>query len=359
MADGSNGRTKRQQRALERAIGTLNIGASSINRAMDLSAMASAAKMTSLFDQEQSKVSRSVAAFEATIVSMREQSKVSRSIAAFEATIASMREQSKVSRSVAAFEATIASMREQSKVSRSVAAFEATIASIRRGAAPAIPPSLMKPLDFPAPTPLPGLERMVEMNRRMVASLSEKCPAPPPLSAPLGRQFAQFEGIANPSLKIPQPDPSRRASNGAARSGIYVDNPEYASDDARALVLFALDAEGLRMVPNEFRKAYRYLDANAEQDLTGAITHAAGGLESLARYLTRDNKTPLDKLIKRHPDLFPWPVRLSIEAAWGYSSQYGRHVSESKVPTYALAEYVVNSTTSAALFLIRETNIGG
>lgn len=203
-----------------------------------------------------------------------------------------------------------------------------------------------KLIDFPSPPPLLGIARAFETNLSMLPPLTDKLidfPSPP-----------LFHG-----LELPQPGFQWQTPNVASTSGIHLDCLDYDREDARALVLFALDEEGLRMAPSEFRRAYLYLNTLVEPDLTGAITHVAGGLESLARFVARDNKSPLYRLIRKRPDLFPWPVRQSIEAVIGYSSQYGRHVSEDKVPSYSDTEYLVNSATSAALFLIRQAGVGG
>lgn len=66
-----------------------------------------------------------------------------------------------------------------------------------------------------------------------------------------------------------------------------------------------------------------------------------------------DSKDTLGDLLRRHPDLFPKPVDQIVEKAWGYTSNYGRHLTEGKPPEFDEAELVVGLSGVLSRYLSR------
>ena len=50
----------------------------------------------------------------------------------------------------------------------------------------------------------------------------------------------------------------------------------------------------------------------------------------------------LGDVIKRNRQLFPAPLDILIEKAWGYTSNRGRHILEGQPPTFEEAELTVS-----------------
>lgn len=113
-------------------------------------------------------------------------------------------------------------------------------------------------------------------------------------------------------------------------------------------------ASGRETALNEFTEARKDLSRRPHADITGAIQHAMAGLECLSRDVF-DSKDTLGKLIERegskhgvHPAL-----RKTISNAFGYASNEGRHLMESKDPGYNEAELIVTLSAAAAVYLNR------
>lgn len=64
-------------------------------------------------------------------------------------------------------------------------------------------------------------------------------------------------------------------------------------------------------------------------------------LECVARDVTGDPKATLGAIIAAKPVLIPKPLDQAVEKAWGYASQYGRHLVEGGNPSIEEAELIV------------------
>lgn len=84
----------------------------------------------------------------------------------------------------------------------------------------------------------------------------------------------------------------------------------------------------------ELKEAFDDLSRRPDPDITGAIQHSFAAVECLAREVTGRDKSTLGDIVKKHPDIFPKPLNTSVEKAWGYASQFGRHIKEAKEPDF-------------------------
>lgn len=116
----------------------------------------------------------------------------------------------------------------------------------------------------------------------------------------------------------------------------------------------ALEEAGKATAASELHEALGDLSRRPDADVTGAIQHAMAALECVARDATGDQKATLGELIKRHPDLFPKPLDQSLEKAWGYASEAGRHLKEGKTPAFEEAELIVGMCGSVCRYLARK-----
>lgn len=102
----------------------------------------------------------------------------------------------------------------------------------------------------------------------------------------------------------------------------------------------------------ELHEAIRDLSRRPDPEVTGAIQHAMAALECVAREVC-GSKDTLGDLLRRNPDLFPKPVDQIVEKAWGYTSNYGRHLTEGKPPAFDEAELMVGLSGVLARYLSR------
>ena len=130
-----------------------------------------------------------------------------------------------------------------------------------------------------------------------------------------------------------------------------------ASEQAVRQALEETERSGLDIAHREIAEALEDLSKRPQPDLTGAITHSITALEIVAREVASDQNATLGKILNDNPDMFPKPLNQSVEKMWGYASQYGRHVSEGKEPTYDEAELVVHHSAAAATYLVRKSGL--
>jgi len=104
----------------------------------------------------------------------------------------------------------------------------------------------------------------------------------------------------------------------------------------------------------ELHQALLDLSRRPEADVTGAIQHSIAALECVMRDVTGDPKSTLGDLLKRYPDAFPKPVDQSVEKAWGYASEMGRHLREGRPPTFEEAELIVGLAGVLCRYLVRK-----
>lgn len=101
----------------------------------------------------------------------------------------------------------------------------------------------------------------------------------------------------------------------------------------------------------EIREALHDISRRPEPDLTGAIHHALGALESTARYLSGSEK-PFNEVVAIVG--VPKPLDSALSKLWGYSSNFGRHVSPTNVPSLKDATLVVHLSSAICRYLVGE-----
>ena len=98
-------------------------------------------------------------------------------------------------------------------------------------------------------------------------------------------------------------------------------------------------------------EALQDLSRRPKPDLAGAIYHAMGCLEAVARDVTGDEKATFGEILKRYPEAVPAPLDVALSKVWGYASNEARHVQEGKKPKRSEAELIVGLAASLAGFL--------
>lgn len=106
----------------------------------------------------------------------------------------------------------------------------------------------------------------------------------------------------------------------------------------------------------EIHEALADLSRRPTPDLSGAVHHAMGSLECLARDLTGDARATLGEVLKRHHDLIPRPLDTAVEKIWGYASERGRHIREGNSPTHEEAELIVGLAATVSAYLLRKVH---
>jgi len=104
----------------------------------------------------------------------------------------------------------------------------------------------------------------------------------------------------------------------------------------------------------ELAEAIRDLSRRPKPDLSGAVHHATGALECVAREATGDPKLTLGEILKRHPDLLPKPLDDALSKVWGYASEQARHVKEGREITREEAQLVVGLAAVASTYLAQK-----
>ena len=116
----------------------------------------------------------------------------------------------------------------------------------------------------------------------------------------------------------------------------------------------ALVASDRPTAATHLREALQDLSRRPEPDLAGAIYHAMGALEGLARDLTGDSKATLGEILKRYPQFLPKPLDMAISQLWGYASNEARHVQEGRGPDRDEAELIVGLCAAISGYLTRK-----
>jgi hypothetical protein len=117
-----------------------------------------------------------------------------------------------------------------------------------------------------------------------------------------------------------------------------------------------LEASGRPTAAKHLHEALQDLSRRPEADLPGAIYHAMGSLECVARDLTGDSKATLGEILKRHQGLLPKPLDTALSQIWGYASNEARHVEEGREPNREEAELVVGLAAALTSYLTRKQN---
>lgn len=110
----------------------------------------------------------------------------------------------------------------------------------------------------------------------------------------------------------------------------------------------------LSTASNEIHEAISDLSRRPDPDITGAVQHGMAALECVAREVCGDKKATLGEIMKKYDGLIPKPLDNSIEKAWGYASEMGRHLREGRTPKFEEAEFIVSICASISLYLIKK-----
>lgn len=120
--------------------------------------------------------------------------------------------------------------------------------------------------------------------------------------------------------------------------------------DARA----ALSESQRPTAAGHIGEALAALSRRPAANYAGAIYHAMGALECVARDVSGREKATLGEILKWHPELLPKPLDEALSKVWGYVSNESRHVREGRDPTRADAELVVGLAAAVATYLTRK-----
>lgn len=101
-----------------------------------------------------------------------------------------------------------------------------------------------------------------------------------------------------------------------------------------------LSQQGRATAAYELHEAIQDLSRRPTPEVSGAIQHAMAALECVARDIA-GSKATLGQLIQQNPTMFPRPVDQIVEKAWGYTSNFGRHLTEGAPPQFEEAELMV------------------
>jgi len=119
-------------------------------------------------------------------------------------------------------------------------------------------------------------------------------------------------------------------------------------EDAVKISQSELTESGFIIAEKEIREALADLSRRPDADLTGAIHHALGAVEATARYIDGSNKdlgSIADKIG------LPKPLDEALKKMWGFSSNFGRHVSLTNVPSANDAQLIVHLSSAYCRFL--------
>jgi hypothetical protein len=116
----------------------------------------------------------------------------------------------------------------------------------------------------------------------------------------------------------------------------------------------ALNATSRPTAASHIHEAILAMSRRPEPNLSGAIFHAMGALEAVARDLVDDEKATLGEILKRYPDLIPPPLDKALAQIWGFASNEARHVVEGRNPTREEADLIVGLAASVATYLTKK-----
>ena len=108
---------------------------------------------------------------------------------------------------------------------------------------------------------------------------------------------------------------------------------------------------GFGTASRELHEAIADLSRRPNPDTTGAIQHAMASLECVAREATENRKSTLGEILKQNANLIPSPLDQAVTKAWGFASEYGRHLKEGNEPTFIEAELIVGICAAVGSYL--------
>jgi hypothetical protein len=103
----------------------------------------------------------------------------------------------------------------------------------------------------------------------------------------------------------------------------------------------------------ELHNAIIDLGRRPTPDVTGAIQHAMAALECAARDHAHSRET-LGQLVQSNRQMFPPPLDTVVTKAWGYTSNFGRHLVEGQPPGFDEAELMVGLSAVLCRYLARK-----
>jgi hypothetical protein len=115
-----------------------------------------------------------------------------------------------------------------------------------------------------------------------------------------------------------------------------------------------LEQKDLRTAGAEIHEAITDLSRRPNPDITGAIQHSMAALECVSREVSGESGATLGQILKRHPGLIPKPLDKSVEKAWGFASEMGRHLQEGRIPSYEEAELILGICASVSVYLAKK-----
>lgn len=124
---------------------------------------------------------------------------------------------------------------------------------------------------------------------------------------------------------------------------------EEAFEDSIQQAMETLEEAGFSVAEQQLKEALQDVSRRPNPDLTGAIHHALGALEATARSIHGSDKSLAD--IAKQIGL-PKPLDEALLKMWGFSSNYGRHVSPTKVPSLGEATLIVHLSSAYCRFLL-------
>ncbi|MFS2049370.1 AbiJ-NTD4 domain-containing protein [Variovorax sp. Varisp41] len=113
-----------------------------------------------------------------------------------------------------------------------------------------------------------------------------------------------------------------------------------------------LQQQSRHTAASELHEALQDLSRRPDPEITGAIQHALAALECVARDVC-SSKDTLGELVKRNPGLFPKPIDDVVSKAWGFTSNFGRHLQEGQPPQFEEAELMVGLSGALCKYLAR------
>jgi hypothetical protein len=106
---------------------------------------------------------------------------------------------------------------------------------------------------------------------------------------------------------------------------------------------------------NELHEAIIDLSRRSSADTTGAIQHAMVSLECVAREISGEPTLTLGRIIEQRKITIPKPLDDAVKKAWGYASEYGRHLQEGRNPEFEDAELMVGICASIGNYLVKKS----
>jgi hypothetical protein len=115
-----------------------------------------------------------------------------------------------------------------------------------------------------------------------------------------------------------------------------------------------LNREGRPTAATHIHEALQALSRRPTPDLSGAVYHAMGSLECVARDIAGDERATLGEILKCQAAILPKPLDEAVSKIWGYASNQARHVAEGRATDREEAELIVGLAATVATYLTRK-----